>query len=66
MHALNSTKCVCSIEDTSGDGSVEKAEFEAARKNNQDLNENLIKIFEKQFQQDASSKITYERMFSSL
>jgi len=47
--------------DTSGDGFVEKDEFEQVKNNNQNLNENLINIFNKKFQQDANDKVTYEQ-----
>jgi hypothetical protein len=49
--------------DRDGDGSVEKSEFDEARKTNKNLNQTLIDILEKKFQQDANNKITYERMY---
>lgn len=45
--------------DTSGDGSVEKSEFEQAKKN-PNLNKTLVEIFENKFQQDSTTKLTYE------
>ncbi|CAF0722245.1 unnamed protein product [Adineta steineri] len=47
--------------DTSGDGFVEKDEFEQVKSKNKSLNQTLVTIFEKKFQQDASSKVTYEQ-----
>ncbi|CAF1089141.1 unnamed protein product [Adineta ricciae] len=47
--------------DTSGDGFVEKDEFEQVKKTNQQLNKTLVSIFDKKFQQDSSSKVTYEQ-----
>ncbi len=52
--------------DKNGDGSVEKDEFEQVKQNKKDLNQNLVNIFEKKFQQGASSKVTYERMFFAI
>jgi Ca2+-binding EF-hand superfamily protein len=49
--------------DTDGDGSIEKTEFEQAKTTNQNLNQNLIQILENKFQEDANTKITYERMY---
>ncbi|CAF3885639.1 unnamed protein product [Rotaria sp. Silwood2] len=48
--------------DTSGDGFVEKDEFEQVKKTSQNLNQNLINIFDKKFQKDTVSKITYEHL----
>ncbi|CAF3402083.1 unnamed protein product [Rotaria socialis] len=45
--------------DTSGDGYVEKDEFEQVKEAKNDLNPILIKIFDRKFQNDATSKITY-------
>ena len=52
------------LEDTNGDGSVEKSEFEQAKANNKDLNQSLVKILEQSFQADANDKITYDRLYS--
>ena len=49
--------------DTDGDGSIEKNEFEQVKTKNQNLNQNVIKILENKFQEDANTKITYERMY---
>ena len=49
--------------DTSGDGAVEKSEFEQARTKNPNLNATLVQIFEKKFQQDSATKLTYEGTF---
>ena len=51
------------FEDTNGDGSVEKSEFEQAKTNNKELNPSLIKILEQSFGADANEKITYERLY---
>ncbi|UJR37951.1 hypothetical protein I4U23_030636 [Adineta vaga] len=47
--------------DTSGDSFVEKDEFELVKKNNSQLNQTLIGIFDKLFQKDANSKVTYDQ-----
>ena len=45
---------------------MEQSEFEDTRNKNKDLNQNLINIFEKIFQQDANSKVTYDRMYLNI
>ncbi|CAF1083319.1 unnamed protein product [Rotaria sp. Silwood1] len=52
--------------DKSGDGFIEKDEFEQVKKTNQNLNQNLINIFDKKFEHDAVSKITYEQFVESV
>ncbi|CAF0731690.1 unnamed protein product [Rotaria sordida] len=47
--------------DTSGDGVVEKDEFEQVKKTKTNLNQNLINIFEKKFQNNETNEITYEQ-----
>ena len=54
----------CTFEDTNGDGSVEKSEFEQAKTNNKDLSPGLIKILEETFQANVNDKVTYERLYS--
>lgn len=54
----------CLSVDTSGDGSVEKSEFEQARTKDSSLNSTVIQIFEQKFQQDSATKITYEGLLS--
>jgi Ca2+-binding EF-hand superfamily protein len=51
--------------DLSGDGTVDKQEFDQVMKEKGDeLNQDQINIFNKIFQQDENSKVTYERMYS--
>ena len=59
------TFCFVKIKDLSGDGAVDKQEFDQVMKEKGDeLNQDQINIFNKIFQQDENSKVTYERMSS--
>ena len=54
------------ILDVSGDGTVDKQEFdEVMKEKGNELNQDQINIFTKIFEQDANSKVTYERMLFS-
>ncbi len=57
--------CSLKIKDLSDDGTVDKQEFDQVMKEKGDkLNQDQINIFNKIFQQDENSKVTYERMYS--
>ena len=54
-------------EDVSGDGVIDKQEFDQVMKERGDeLNQDQINIFERVFQQDKNSTVTYERMYFSI
>ena len=54
------------MKDVSHDGTVDKQEFDQVMKERGDeLNQDQINIFNKIFQQDENSKVTYERKFST-
>jgi hypothetical protein len=51
------------LEDLNGDGIVDKKEFDQViNEKGKDLNQDQIDIFNKKFQQDEHSQVTYERM----
>lgn len=51
------------IKDLSGDGTIDKQEFDQVMKEKgSELNEDQINIFKKIFEKDENSKVTYERM----
>ncbi|UJR37950.1 hypothetical protein I4U23_030635 [Adineta vaga] len=52
--------------DVSGDGCVDKQEFEQVMKEKgKELNQDQINIFNKKFQEDANCKVTYEQFVDS-
>ncbi len=58
---------ILKIIDVSGDGTVDKQEFDQVMKEKGDeLNQDQINIFTKIFEKDENSKVTYERMYSLL
>ncbi len=51
------------MKDLSSDGVVDKQEFDQVMKEKgKELNQDQIDIFNKKFQQDENSKVTYERL----
>ncbi len=54
---------VIKIKDFDGDGTVDKQEFDQIMKEKgEELNQDQIGIFNKIFEKDENSKVTYERM----
>ncbi len=51
------------MKDLNSDGVVDKQEFDQVMKEKgKELNQDQIDIFNKKFQQDENSKVTYERL----